>query len=391
MQNEKMHILFICSWYPNRKFPALGNFIRDHAHALSTTHRVSVLYACADEKLEEGRSEIVKNKKDNLLELVSYYGKTKISAPVFSQLAKKKNYMRAMENIFQMAITEHGSPSVIHAQVIWPAAIAVLPLLKKYPVPLVITEHWSGYLPEDGNYKGAILKYYSRKMVEKARAVTVVSDRMKQAMHKHGLTNNFILLPNCSDERIFHTAENKVKKNGFHLLHVSMLVDREKNISGILNVMEKLKIQDGITLDIIGEGPERNKFEAMVHEKGLEENVFFKGFGTPEQIASAMRNADALLLFSNFEGMPVTIIEALLSGIPVIATRTGHIPQMIDASNGILVETGNETELINAILDLQKSIDKFDAVAISRNAKEKYSYAAAEKILSGIYDSLKKE
>jgi hypothetical protein len=82
----------------------------------------------------------------------------------------------------ESALYKNGKADIIHLHVIWPAAVALLPMLEKMNLPLIISEHWSGYLPEDGNYKGIIQKNISKRIAEEASHITVVSQRMADAM-----------------------------------------------------------------------------------------------------------------------------------------------------------------------------------------------------------------
>jgi glycosyltransferase involved in cell wall biosynthesis len=388
--SPKPHILYIASWYPGKNAPALGNFIQQHARAASIENVISVVYASADKTKEEGKIEIEETHNGNLSEYRVYYGKINSPVPVLSKLRKREAYRNAIKTGIEAAEQKKGKAALLHVHVIWPAAVAVLPLLDKLNLPLVISEHWSGYLPEDGNYKGIIQKNISKRLADKARHITVVSQRLVEAMKAHGLGRSFSILPNAVDTTIFHSGEKiSSGKTEIKLLHVSMLVDREKNISGLLRVMKELEVRPEISLEIIGDGPERTLFEEMAQQSGiLNRSVFFRGFKTAEEIASAMQQADALIMFSNFEGMPVTIIEAQCCGLPAIATKVGYIPNMVNASQGILVEPQNESALKNAVLEFSQNRNSFDREKISAEAREKYSLVAVGQELNNLYASI---
>jgi glycosyltransferase involved in cell wall biosynthesis len=171
-----------------------------------------------------------------------------------------------------------------------------------------------------------------------------------------------------------------------------MLVDREKNISGLLNVMQSLEDHPEISLEIIGDGPEREKLEQLAQQHGiLNKTVFFRGFATPLVIAEAMQDSDALVMFSNFEGMPVTIIEAQCCGLPVIATKTGFIPNMVNETQGFLVKPGEEMSLKNAIIRFCELKNSFDGKKISEDAIAKYSFAAVGEELNHLYTMIAKK
>lgn len=388
MASPTKHILFICSWYPNRTAPALGNFIRRHAEAAARHHRVSVAFACSDAELGDDEYVLDLQEEDQLSEARVYFPKTKHSLPLLGSLKRSGRYRKAIRLAVEEVTHEYGKPDLIHLQVIWPAAIAAIQLAEEMNVPLLISEHWSGYLPEDGNYKGRLLKYFTRRAVKRATHITAVSERMIEAMRAHGLENRYSLLPNVVDTALFRPGTT-ASRSGLRLLHVSMLVDREKNISGMLHVMEKLKNETGIRLDIVGDGPERAALEKMAEQSGLlGKTVFFHGFADAAAVAAQMQQADALLLFSHFEGMPVTIIEAQSCGLPVIATRTGAIPQMVGETQGILVSCGDEPALAGAILEMKNKQGQFDREAIRSHAIAHYSMDAVGERLNELYTSI---
>lgn len=389
MQKDALHILYVASWYPNRNAPALGNFIQRHAQAASITNTISVVYAVSDKKIADGQIELVETHNGNLSEYVLYFGKINSTVPIISQLKKRDVYRNAIRKGVEAAMQKNGTPSLIHVHVIWPAAIGVLPLLQELKVPVIISEHWSGYLPEDGNYKGIVQKNISKQLAEKAIHVTVVSKRMEEALKQHGLGKSFSLLPNAIDTSIFNQRPETRNKKPLKLLHVSMLVDREKNISGLLNVMKNMAFTSNIPLQIIGDGPQRKEFENFAAENGLlNKSVFFSGYKSPAEIAKAMQHSLALILFSNFEGMPVTILEAQCCGLPVIATRTGSIPAMVNETNGILVDVGDEAGLEKAILQVKENHSHYSTEEISNKAISKYSLNAVGKQLDELYKKI---
>src|ERR1044072_6775721 len=142
MPGRQLHILFVASWYPNRNAPALGNFIQRHAQAAALFHKISVVYAIAEKKLAEGKTEIVETHTGNLSEYIVYYGKIKSKIQGISQFKKRNAYRAAIATGINCAKNKNGAPDLLHVHVIWPAALAVLPLLEQLNVPLLISEHW---------------------------------------------------------------------------------------------------------------------------------------------------------------------------------------------------------------------------------------------------------
>lgn len=386
MSEKKLHILFVASWYPNPDQPVLGNFIQRHAQAVASKHRVSVVAAFSSEK----NYGLIEKHTGYLSEYINLYPKVKDGDKVLSKMRKVKAYRKAMREAIERSIKHSGPPDIIHVHVAWPAALVVLPMAKELGRPIVVTEHWSGYLPEDGNYRGFFLKHYTKSLVSKAQAVTVVSERMKAAMHLHGLAGDFHHLPNAADTKVFHSVPAKSNGDVFRFLHVSMLVDREKNISGMLEAFAQALKHSEFTLTIVGDGPERKFHEETAKKLGIADNVQFVGLKSPQEIAELMNSHDALLMFSNYEGMPVTIIEAQCCGMPVLATNTGAIREMLTNPKDIMVNPGEVANLSKAMLLMKRSLaEERDIPALRKSicdhAHRRYSYEAVAENLNNIY------
>ncbi len=113
-----------------------------------------------------------------------------------------------------------------------------------------------------------------------------------------------------------------------------------------------------VRLDIIGEGVERPRLEALISELGLGGRVTLHGVRTPADVHAAMRDADLFVLASvrtaqgAMDGVPTVLMEAMASGLPAISTRLSGIPELIeDGSTGWLAEQGDPDSLAAAIAD----------------------------------------
>ena len=86
--------------------------------------------------------------------------------------------------------------------------------------------------------------------------------------------------------------------------------------------------------------------------------------------------------------MPCVILEALCTGIPVIATRVGGIPEVVTEENGILIDHGNEKELLQAMKKMIERHRDFRKVKISENASALFSYRTVGKQIEEVYYSV---
>lgn len=105
---------------------------------------------------------------------------------------------------------------------------------------------------------------------------------------------------------------------------------------------------------IVGEGEERQAIESLIHELGLAKQV--KLLGLRSDVARLLSGMDLFVLSSISEGIPLTLIEAMLAGLPCVATKVGGVPEVIlDGVTGLIVESGRPYELANNVLYLIQS------------------------------------
>ncbi|HET7733833.1 MAG TPA: glycosyltransferase family 4 protein, partial [Paludibacter sp.] len=128
-----------------------------------------------------------------------------------------------------------------------------------------------------------------------------------------------------------------------------------------------------------------NYAQSLDFQKGI---IHFIGEKTPEEVANWMQNSDFFVLFSNYENSPVVIAESLVCGKPVISTNVGGISELINKSNGILIEKGNEIELIEQMNKLLDHFEDYDSSKIKAESRNKFSYESIGLSISKIYDQI---
>jgi len=157
------------------------------------------------------------------------------------------------------------------------------------------------------------------------------------------------VIPNCVEisEKINRYETGKRLRIGT----VGRLVPA-KDYHTLIIAFNKL-LEDGLNIDLIfvGDGPERSRLESLVQDLNISNHVKFAGF--QEDVRSFLNEFDLFVLSSITEGIPVAMLEAMAMGVPVVATRVGGIPEVIqDNVNGLLVECRNPEMLAGAIKQL---------------------------------------
>jgi len=108
-----------------------------------------------------------------------------------------------------------------------------------------------------------------------------------------------------------------------------------------------------IRLRLCGTGPYEGELRRQVREAGLDEQVEFAGLIAYDEIPRQLRQSDVFVLPSLQEGLPLSLLEAMASGLPVVATAVGGIPGVVkDGVNGLLVPAAAPAALRDALVRL---------------------------------------
>ncbi len=379
-----MKILFLSSWYPSRG-KHLGNFVQKHAEAIALQSEVAALFISSDSncktKYESEQSTINKVFTVNV-----YYKKVNHKVPLLSHGQRAWRYLHAHKIGWQIVKAQLGKVDIIHHNILYPAGIFALILKWLHGYKYIVSEHSTEYLPSNTKRFSLARRIGGYMIAKGASCITVVSENLKNAMLRHGLKSNYELVYNVVDTDLFlprHTDKGK-----FKLIHISTFNDRHKNISGMLRAIGRLAQQrNDFECWLVGDG-DLTPHIALSKELGIYNSaVFFDGIKTSAEIAQIMGSADCLFMFSNYENLPVVIVESLACGLPVLSSDVGGIAEHITESNGILVPAGDEDALLkgfNTMLDnlMEK---KYDAMALRDYAVKNFSYLEVSKKFHHIY------
>jgi glycosyltransferase involved in cell wall biosynthesis len=135
------------------------------------------------------------------------------------------------------------------------------------------------------------------------------------------------------------------------ILQVARLDYLKDHATAVRTLERVLRQRPDALLVLVGEGPEYAKVRELVRQRGLESSVRF--LGLRNDVARLLRAADLFLLTSISEGIPLTLIEAMAAGLPVVTTRVGGVPEVVEeALTGCLTPAGDDALLAEKILHL---------------------------------------
>lgn len=385
--NQKTKSLFLSAWYPNPNDAMEGLFVRKHAEAVGLYCDVKVLFAYPDKNAKKITIEHIRLKHAEEI-IVSYPIKGK---NIIAKISKTINFFRAYYKGYRHIRKNGFEPDIIQVNVLTRMALIAYVIKKLTGIPYVVIEHWSRYLPQNReSYNGCLRHWLTKFATRQASAIMPVSEYLKNAMIEKGLkNNNYITINNVVDD-FFFVSKEKEKREKKRILHVSCFTERTKNVCGILNAVKKVSLnRTDFELILIGSGPDFNIAKECAKKLNLEESlVSFLGELAPENVALWMQKSDFFVLFSYYETSGVVIAESLCSGIPVIGTNVGGIPELIDENNGKLVPVADEEALAQQINWMLDHHQEYDAEKIKQMAIQRFSYEYVGKNISEIYEKV---
>ncbi len=222
--------------------------------------------------------------------------------------------------------------------------------------PIVATCHnWVG-----GTAALGIYNHLDRMALKRFQCLAAVSDSVAQRLLASGVPARKIrTIANGIDVQTFERARPSSVLNfdGSKVIGMVARLDFQKGFEYLLRAARELRdVFPTVKVVIVGEGPDRTPIENMIQRFGLQSNVILAGqHSDMPAIYAAM---DVFVLPSLNEGLPMTILEAMAASKPVIATRVGAIPKVIqDGETGLLVDPGDTDGLRSALARLLADSD----------------------------------
>lgn len=237
----------------------------------------------------------------------------------------KRNLLRHKIDI---GLAEYGTTGASCCQV-----------FKSLKIPLVV--HFHGY---DASMISIVHRYKDKylELFKYSHTILVVSNEMYSSLVKQGADKNKLILNYYGPSEIFSSVKNKVD-DSIIFLTVGRFTEKKSPMSTIKAFAICVKKVSDLQLWMVGKGELLDECKALVMNLGLERNIFFTGSKKPEEIAKMFESAYAFLLHSvtsksgDKEGTPVSILEAMSAGLPVVSTLHGGIGDVvIDGRTGFL-------------------------------------------------------
>jgi glycosyltransferase involved in cell wall biosynthesis len=221
-----------------------------------------------------------------------------------------------------------------------------------------------------GNFRPPLQRWVQRATLRLAGYVVVNTEAVGERLRAGGIApERIVLIPNGVDLSRFTSAVGSAAPRSGRVTVGTLAVLRpEKAIADLVRAAPLVQARcPAVRFVIWGDGPCRPALERLVRELGLEQVVELRG--TTAQPEAALRDLDIFVLPSLSEACPNALLETMAMGLPVVATRVGGIPALVeDGRTGLLVPPGDPSALARAIAGLIE--DPVRAAAMAARARE---------------------
>ncbi|MEK7464047.1 MAG: glycosyltransferase family 4 protein [Patescibacteria group bacterium] len=283
-------------------------------------------------------------------------------------LRKKKESSNLVEMLHFVWCAIRGSKSIVSEfkpeKVVCffavPTGIIGLYLKKKYKLPYIISLRGGdvpGFLPISLKYHHIISASVTNLVWKGSADIIANSKGLTTLAEKTALkfSKTVEYIPNGVNTKEFFPAQVVKDTSKLKLLFVGRLVE-QKGVTYLIKAVEQIilknpSLKDAISCDVIGDGSLRESLEAEAKSKNLEHAFSFLGWASRADLPAYYQKADVFVLPSFDEGMPNVVLEAIASGMAIIATDI--------AGNDELVESGSNGFLYKDHKDLSEIIEKF--------------------------------
>ena len=267
----------------------------------------------------------------------------------------KIKYLNPLVNIIETyKLLKKDNLNLIHTHG-YRADVIGISLAKLMGLPVVSTCH--GFISNDINL--ALYNKLDRFVLRFAHKIIAVSIGIKNDLIRSGINESHLLMiqnaveVNSNLELFIQNRRNKrqeynLTEKEFVIGYIGRLSE-EKGVKYLIEATSMLNdLNRFIRVLIIGEGPQKKELEDLVKKVNMEDKIFFVGFQS--DIENWLPAIDVFVLPSLTEGTPMSLLEAMANGIPVVASAVGGVPQVVDSGkNGILVAPGKPEEIVDAV------------------------------------------
>jgi glycosyltransferase involved in cell wall biosynthesis len=324
------------------------------------------------------------------LECVGVFGEALRARGISVQLTGKRGgFLAALWRMRQLL--RRVRPDVIHCHNLDPLLIGGFAARLTGAIPVVMTKH-GNRIPRAGPAMSLI-----RWLIRSARVVAVSLEALRLITEwmPRGCPAVLYIANGIATEAYDNLPPREVARSAlgfpaaaFIVGTVSRLVSCKRHLDLLEAFAEILPQFPGALLAIVGDGPLRPEIEARIARLGLQQSVVM--LGDRRDIPEILAALDVFCLPSDQEGMPMTVLEAMAAGLPVVASDVGGIPELVDPGvTGLIVPAGAPRQLAAALSSLARDPALARAMGSAGGVKLRRSFSISTAL--GAYEECYRE
>jgi teichuronic acid biosynthesis glycosyltransferase TuaC len=284
---------------------------------------------------------------------------------------------------------------LLHCHRLFPGGAASIRAARDVGVPVILSARGSDvHTHPERNDR---LRRATIRALRSAEAVTAVSGELAKATERLAADGRrVVVVRNGVDLDQFSPPERPSADRAILGLPARgpgiCVLGRLHPIKGVVEVAAAFSLlaaeHSDAWIALVGDGPLRKELELWRAESGFADRIFLPGGVPHDRIPAWLRASNLLALASHNEGLPNAVLEAMACGLPVVATRVGGVPEVVEHGvTGLLVETGRVEDLAHSIGMLLADVEVRKAMgeAARRHVAEHFSWSASAKRLADLY------
>ena len=382
-------ILVLPSWYP----PDGGYFLKEHSEALVRSGWEVDVLVCrvlgARKLIQAGLSAIrpFRIARENGL---------RVARAVYLKLpgSEKLNiwrWGRRVKRLYTKYQDREGTPGLILVHSVTWAGYAAALIRQKHGVPYLVVEHRSFFVWSTPEARAMVKPYYLpffEKAYQECSRVVPVSESMLTGLEAlmPWIGEKVTVIPNLIREDMFLPPAVPRSHDPFTFLWAGRL-EHVKGVDVLLEAVGQVqdRFRGDFTVRLAGKGSLRSELEESARRLGVAQRVRFLGRISREEIQKEMQQASCFVLPSRYEAFGAVLVEAMATGLPVIATRSGGPSSIVTPETGILVDPGDAVGLTDAMIRVMGLPEAYPGERIRSMAMERYGETRVMEAFSRLF------
>lgn len=361
----RLRVVVIASWYPVTEHPLWGTFVREQVAAVARWHRdvdLHVLHFPLQTEPLTPRRPVASLRAAARFVLGPRWWSTRAGPNWHDHLVRHlevsprlvgpdmplsvRDMLAAVRHIREA----FGRVDVLHAHVAIPAGFIAWRIGAALGIPVLLTEHMSPFpLWRLEGRDGVIDRNLVAACRGADRMIAVSAAAAAEIERKVGVRPS--VLPNGTDGSAFRPAPVPRPRPPCPVFLAVAGLNPQKGIDHLLGAFARvLAVRPTARLRIAGGGPDEGVLRALARTLGVADQVEWLGRVARERVPELFREADVFVLSSRHESLGMVVIEALASGLPVVATDCGGPRDTVTPEVGRLVPVGDEVAMAEAML-----------------------------------------